>query len=101
MDGIITTSRVCKSYSVEVYRRQLRADMFVIDTGGYDVILGMTWLSKYHTVIGCQNNSMIIRISHQPEFQFVGDLKASRKKQQGDYTIIESQEKSIPVVEEF
>ena len=39
---VITTSRVCKSCSVEVCGRQLRADMFMIDTGGYDVILGMT-----------------------------------------------------------
>jgi len=58
-NGIITTSRVCKSYSVEVCRRQLRADMFVIDTGGYDVVLGMTWLSKYHAVIDCRNKSVI------------------------------------------
>jgi len=47
-NGVITTSRVCKSCSVEVCERQLRADMFMIDTGGYDVILSMTWLSKYH-----------------------------------------------------
>ena len=47
-NGIITTSKVCKSCSVEVCGRELGIDMFVIDTGGYDVILSMTWLSKYH-----------------------------------------------------
>ena len=69
------------------------ADMFMIDTRGYDVILGMTWLSKYHAVIDCWNKSVIFRIPHQSEFQFVGELKASRQKQQGDYTTAEIQEK--------
>ena len=73
----------------------------MIDTCGYDVILGMTWLSKYHAVIDCRNKSMIFRIPHQSEFQFVGESKASKQKQQGDYAIIEIQEKPIPVVEEF
>jgi len=44
-NGVITTSRVCKSYSVEVRGGELSADMFIIDTGGYDVILSMSWLS--------------------------------------------------------
>ena len=64
--------------SVEVCRRQLRTDMFMIDTSIYDVILGMTWLNKYHAVIDCQNKSVIFRIPHQSEFQFVGESKASR-----------------------
>jgi len=67
-NGIITTNRVCKSYSRDVCRRQLRADLFVIDTSGYDVILGMIWLSKYHAVIDCRSKSMIFRILHQSEF---------------------------------
>jgi len=25
--------------------------MLVLDTGGYGVILGMTWLNKYHAMI--------------------------------------------------
>jgi len=73
----------------------------MIDTGGYDVILGMTRLSKYYAVIDCRNKSVIFRISHQPEFQFVGESKACRQKQQGDYATAEIQEKLIPVMEEF
>jgi len=58
-NGIITTSRVCKSCYVVIYGREFTADMFMINTGGYDVILGMTWLSKYHAVIDCQSKSVI------------------------------------------
>jgi len=50
----------------------------VIDTGGYDVVLGMTWLSKYHAVIDCRSKSIIFRIPHQSEFQLIGESKASR-----------------------
>ena len=49
-----------------------------------DMILDITWLSKYHAVIDCRNKSVIFRIPHQSEFQFIGESKASRQKQQGD-----------------
>ena len=42
---VVTTNRICKSYPVEVRGRTLEADMFVLDTKGYKVILGMAWLS--------------------------------------------------------
>jgi len=35
--------------------------MLVLDIRGYDVILGMTWLSRYHAVIDCQNKKVIFR----------------------------------------
>ena len=54
--------------------------MFMIGTGGYNVILSMTWLSQYHAVIDCRNKSVIFRILHQSEFQFVRESKASRQK---------------------
>ena len=68
--------------------------MFAIDTSGYDVILGMIWLSKYHAMIDCRSKSVIFRISYQPEFQFVGESKAARQQQQGNYTTIEAQEET-------
>ena len=57
---------------MELCGRKLEADMFVLDTRGYDVVLGMTWLSKYHAVIDCRNKKVIFRIPCQPEFQFLG-----------------------------
>jgi len=80
-NGIITTNKVCKFCPVEVCGRKLSVDMFVIDTSGYDVILGMTWLNKYHAMIDCRSKSVIFRISHRPELQFVGESKASRQQQ--------------------
>ena len=56
-NGAITTNRICKDYIVELCNRKLAVDLIVLDTRGYDLILGMTWLSKYHAVIDCQNKS--------------------------------------------
>ena len=74
------TNRICKACTMELCDRKLEADMFVLDTGGYDVILSMTSLSKYHAVIDCRNKKVIFRISHQLEFQFIGERKFLRKE---------------------
>ena len=58
-NGVITTSRICRSCLVEVCGRELSVDMFVIDTDGYDMILGMIWIRKYHAINDYQNKSII------------------------------------------
>ena len=75
---------------MELCDRKLKADMFVLDTRGYDVILGMTWLSKYHV---CQNKKVTFRIPHQPEFQFIGERKSLRKEDQLDCATAEDKKK--------
>jgi len=46
------------------------------------MILGMTWLSRYHAIIDCRNKKVIFRITHQPEFQFDGEYKSAKGKTQ-------------------
>jgi len=41
-NGVVITNKICKACNVELCARKLEADMFVLDTGEYDVILGMT-----------------------------------------------------------
>jgi len=36
----------------------------------FDIILGMDWLSRVHTVIDCQKKSVIFQILNQLEFEF-------------------------------
>ena len=86
---------------MELCGRKLEADMFVLDTGGYDVILGMTWLSKYHAVIDCRNKKVIFRIPHQLEFQFFGERKSLRKEDQLDCATAEDKKKTMSVWNEF
>jgi len=56
--------------------------MIELDNRGYDVILNMTWLSRYHAIIDCRNKKVIFRIPHQPDFQFIGERKCARKRNQ-------------------
>ena len=86
---------------MELCGRKLEADMFVLDTGGYDVILGMTCLSKYHAVIDCRNKKVIFRIPHQPEFQLFGERKSLRKEDQLDCATAEDKKKRVSVWNEF
>ena len=78
-NGVVTTNRICKDYTVKLCNRKLKIDMIVLDTREYDVILGMTWLSRYHVVIDCRKKKVIFRIPYQLEFQFIGEPKSARK----------------------
>ena len=49
---IVTTNRICKACPIELCDRKLEANMLMLDNGGYDVVLGMTRLSKHHAMAG-------------------------------------------------
>ena len=63
------------------------------------MILGMTWLSKYHVVINCRNKKIIFKIPHQAEFQFDEKHKSAKRKTQ--MITAEIQKKGVPVWDEF
>ena len=65
------------------------------------MIIRITWLSKYHAMIDCQNKKIIFRIPHQSEFQFVGECKSTEKKSQTDCATKEVKGKKMPVWNEF
>jgi len=79
---VVISTKICIDCPVELCNRTLAIDMLVLDTKGYDVILGMTWLSKYYAVIDCRNKKINFRIPLQPEFQFDGELKSAKRKTQ-------------------
>jgi hypothetical protein len=100
-NGVVFTNRVCKSCPVVVRGRTLEADMFVLDTRGYDVILGMAWLSRHHAVIDCRSKVVIFKVPNQPEFFIVGESKPSGQEQQGTCARMTVQEQPALVEEEF
>ena len=81
--------------------RKLEADLFVLDTIGYDVILGMTWLDKYHAVIDCRGKTVNFKISHQQEFQFAGERKFANKGNQLNHATVKDKKKGVLVWNEF
>jgi len=61
LNGVVISNRIYTDCTVELCNRKPVVDMLVLDTRGYDVILGMTWLSRYHAVINCRNKSVIFK----------------------------------------
>ena len=73
--------------------------MLVLDTRGYDIIIGMFWLSKYHAIIDCRNKKIIFKIPHQAVFQFDGEYRYATRKTQ--IVTTEVQKKGVPVWNKF
>ena len=55
----MSSDQVLRGCTVFVDGRELFIDLVVLDMPDYEVILGMDWLSKYHTTIDCQKDSDI------------------------------------------
>jgi hypothetical protein len=65
-------SKVVVDCSIIIGGRTLLANLVVFEMVGYDVILGMDWLSKHHAHINCQRKEIIFRLPGAEEFTFCG-----------------------------
>jgi hypothetical protein len=57
---------------IHIEGRTLTANLIVFDIEGFNIILGMDWLSNNHAIIGCHNEEIIFRLLADSEFKFVG-----------------------------
>ncbi|GAB2285598.1 hypothetical protein Dimus_020042, partial [Dionaea muscipula] len=73
----VEVNTVCKSCEVDIDGRLLQVDLRPLDIRGFDVILGMDWLSCHHAKVDCRGKRVIFSIPNHPEFAFEGDKKAS------------------------
>ncbi|EXC31837.1 Transposon Ty3-I Gag-Pol polyprotein [Morus notabilis] len=53
MGGIAEVSMIRSPCCIVLGDHRLSADLFVLPMAGFDVILGMDWLSKYHATVDC------------------------------------------------
>jgi transposase InsO family protein len=100
-NGVVITNKVCRACEIELCDRKLTADLLVLDTGGYDVILGMSWLSKHHAIIDCRSKKVTFRLPQQPEFHIATKSRAAKQIRYGKCSTMEVQEDDIPVVKDF
>jgi len=68
------------NYPIYIEGRNLRANLIVFDMEGFDIILGMDWLSNNHAIIDCHSKEIIFRLPTDTEFKFVG-IKVSTSLQ--------------------
>ena len=54
-----SVDKICKKCVITLTVRAIRIDMRVLEIFGYDVILGMDWLSVYRDLIDCHHRRII------------------------------------------
>ena len=52
--------------------RELFTDLIVMEMQGYDVIIGMDWLSKSNATIGCKKKRVMFQPPKEEQFVYVG-----------------------------
>jgi hypothetical protein len=79
--GVVVSTPVSKSLicrkivmgcPIQIEGRTLTANLIVFDMEGFNIILGMDWLSNNHAIIDCHNKEIIFRLPADSDFKFVG-----------------------------
>ncbi|XP_059664182.1 uncharacterized protein LOC132309950 [Cornus florida] len=65
--------RVCRSCSITIAGRVLEFDLILLEMTGFDVILGIDWLSSFRAVIDCFRGRVSVCTPDGDCFCFVGD----------------------------
>jgi hypothetical protein len=55
-----------------IEERNLLANLIVFDMEGFNIIIGMDWLSNNVAIINCRSKEIIFRLLADTEFKFVG-----------------------------
>ena len=63
--------RICKGCVITLENRALKVDLRILDMIGYDVILGMDWLTVYRALIDCHRHRIIFCLPDEFEVCFV------------------------------
>ncbi|GFY91298.1 hypothetical protein Acr_07g0014940 [Actinidia rufa] len=71
--GVVPLNRVCRGCVLVIADRHIEADLVVMDMSGFDIILGMDWLSSNRAIVDCFRRRVTITISSGDSFYFVGD----------------------------
>ncbi|CAD5192555.1 unnamed protein product [Musa acuminata subsp. malaccensis] len=68
----LTTNLVYPSCLISIGECELLADLILLEIQGFDIILGMDWLSSYHASVDCYTKIITFCIPDQPIFYFEG-----------------------------
>jgi len=70
--NIVTCRKSIENCPIVIGDRVLPANLAVFQMLGFDVILGMDWLSKHYTNIDCRKKEVVFRSPREEEFKFCG-----------------------------
>ncbi|XP_057482014.1 uncharacterized protein LOC130768940 [Actinidia eriantha] len=71
--GRVSLDRICRKCELVISDRLFVFDFVLLDMSGFDVILGMDWLSNFHATIDCYRRRVRVCTSEGEWFSFVGE----------------------------
>ncbi|XP_059630069.1 uncharacterized protein LOC132273052 [Cornus florida] len=71
--GSVILGRVCWGCSITIAGQVLEFNLIILEMTGFDVILGMDWLSSFRAVIDCFRGRVSVCTLDRDCFCFVGD----------------------------
>jgi len=109
-DNLLAKSVYC-SRDVSIKGKVLPTDLVVLDMIGFDVILGMNWLSFNYAIVDCHNKVVKFEKPGEATFSFQGEriwvpnnlissLRANKLLRRG-YQAGEEKLENVPIVCEF
>ncbi|RVW45638.1 RNA-directed DNA polymerase-like [Vitis vinifera] len=79
--------RICKGCVITLENRALKVDLRILDMIGYDVILGMDWLTVYRALIDCHRHRIIFCLPDEFEDVFPYELLGLPPHKEFDFSI--------------
>ncbi|XP_059650516.1 uncharacterized protein LOC132296322 [Cornus florida] len=73
VSGSLVMSKVVHDCAIMIARRTLVFDLILLEMTGFNVILGMDWLSSFHATIDCFSGRVSVCTPEGDCFVFVGD----------------------------
>ncbi|XP_059635610.1 uncharacterized protein LOC132277781 [Cornus florida] len=75
--GPVTLDRICRGYAIEIAGRTLWFDFIPLKMMGFDIILGIDWLSFFRATIDCFRGRVTVCTPNGDWFCFMGDRSDS------------------------
>ncbi|XP_059631122.1 uncharacterized protein LOC132274002 [Cornus florida] len=73
VSGSLVVSRVVRDCAIVIAGWTLVLDLILLEMTGFDIILGMDWLSSFHATIDCFSGRVSVYTPEGDCFVFVGD----------------------------
>ena len=69
-DEVMFGEYACVDCEVEVQCRKLLGDLVILEIIGFDMILGIDWLSRHHASVDCWNKIVAFKLDEEMKFAF-------------------------------
>jgi len=70
--SVYQIERVARNCAITISGRSFRGDLILLGIQGYDVILGMDWLTQYQATIDCNKKTLTLTTSEGERIQYKG-----------------------------